>query len=177
MALRPFTPHGWNQQLWNVRVYLDDIEALAKDLDKFGTTKIVVRLRDGRLFVPDVINDLAGREDIVAVAVHASTLNDHEQVKVDAGPGIGVVADVGTNRHDVKVTVENYLASLERVRRPKLALLLLSDMRLDLILSPRASTAQASSQRRHAAAVAVLSAVAGGVLAIVGSILTGFLER
>ncbi|MDG4796909.1 hypothetical protein [Micromonospora sp. WMMD1082] len=122
-----------------------------------------------------------GREDIVGLIVVLVTPNNHERVSIEVDAS-AIRAEVGTNRHDIKVLVENFIDSLERIKPikllvpspfPILGALSLRERtynRVQLVLDRRISSFQARQQRRHNLLVSIVSGIVGAVLGAVATI-------
>jgi hypothetical protein len=188
MALRQYTPIGWSKRLTNVRVYLDDIEQAVADLAPTGDTRLVVSHKDGRLSRCDTVDDVIGREDIASLLVTLTTLQEHERVEIEVDRS-AIRVDVATNRDDIKVIVENFINSLERIKATKLWIPTLATAassvdvrvgffsaqevisnRVQLILDRRITASQARQQRRHDLLVGLTSGILGAAVGAAATI-------
>ncbi len=193
MPLKPYVPIGWSKRLTNVRIYLDDVDQALSDLSEKGNTRLVATHKDGRLSSCEKSDDLIGREDIAGLIVMLVTSNERERVSIEVDSS-AVRVDVGTNRHDIKVVVEGFIESLERVKpikfiipalAPSISVIPIASIsvregtynRVQLILDRRITAFQSRQQRRHNLFVSVVSGVAGAVLGAVATIAVAVLGK
>lgn len=177
MPLKPYVPIGWSKRLTNIRLYWDDVDQALSDLAINGDTRLVATHKDGRLSSCDTSDDLVGREDMAGLIVMLVTPNEHERVSIEVDAS-AIRVDVGTNRHDIKVTVENFIDSLERIKpikfilpafSPSISMIPIASIsvregtynRAQLILDRRINSFHSRQQRRHNLFVSVVSGVAG----------------
>ncbi|MEU5790959.1 hypothetical protein ABZ754_24960 [Micromonospora purpureochromogenes] len=174
-------------------MYLDDVDRALSDLATQGEIRLVATHKDGRLSSCDTSDDLVGREDIAGLIVMLVTPNEFERVSIEVDSS-AIRVDVGTDRHDIKVTVENFIDSLERIKpikfiapalSPSISVIPIASIsvregaynRVQLILDRRINAFQARQQRRHNLFVSVISGVAGAVLGAVATIAVAVLGK
>jgi hypothetical protein len=166
MPLRPYVQRGWTRGEQNIRLYLDDIDAVAADLATFGTVRTIAIHPDNRRSVCDSTGEFVGREDIIGIAILLEIVPDHDRVEIEIIPSVGLMVNVGTDRHDIKVAVEGFISTLERFRPMAVGFPLweLRSTPAQLILERRATAAQTRAQRKHDLVVGLTSGIVGAIL-------------
>ncbi len=171
MPLHPVDTNSWNAKRTGVRVYLDDIEAVATILSANTPATMILQEVDAPDSTFDKVEDLMGRTGFFGIEVRSNDGN------VMFRRRIGVTAQIVKQQGRQREEVEHFLNSLDRVRHPLLfrARNLGERVDVDVVLNRRAAAAAQRSQRLHDLVVALVSGAAGVVVGyIIGAVVGWF---
>jgi hypothetical protein len=151
----------------DVRIYLDDVEELARVFEPDAPVVLRLLRRDAPDSVFDEVDDLRGRTDVSGIRISSRA------AKVEIGP-FNVVASVHRSTPLRFDDVQFSLDSLERIQRSWYSRTFFPRQTIvDLVLDRRLSAVEQRAKRRHDVKLLVIGAVLGAVLSAVGTALAG----